>query len=108
MTRRHEALTILARAQRRAQMGRTLQGRHAAWDRLALRHNSVARPRPCRFCGSGVAGSVVGPAIFHGADPVCAACASEIAPELATYCRTLQVMLAKLGGDWRELAKRVA
>jgi hypothetical protein len=94
-------LHVTTRAELRAYLT-TLAGRRHGWGHLAIRHNTVQRAAPCRFC-EGTATPAEGPAVFWDGDPVCAECAAEIAPELATYARTLQRIISRLGGDWRAL-----
>ncbi len=95
-------LHIATRSQLRAYLT-TLAGRRHGWGHLAIRHNTVARSSPCRFCDAGVARPAVGPALFWDGDPLCAACTREIAPELALYLAVLQAVIARAGGDWSRL-----
>lgn len=97
-------LHTTTRAELRAYL-RTLAGKRHGWGHLAIRHNTLACSAPCRFC-EGTATPAEGPAVFWDGDPLCPACAQEIAPELATYAATLQRILTHMGGDWHALERR--
>jgi len=88
-------LKVASRDELRAYMASTLAGKRHGWGHLAIRHNSVARLSPCRFCDSGTARPDVGPAIFWDADPICDECAAEVAPALWAYLQLLRTNLRR-------------
>ncbi len=96
-------LRVTSRDDLRAYMASTLAGKRHGWGHLAIRHNSVARLSPCRFCDGGTARPDEGPAIFWDADPICDACAADVAPELTVYLAVLVAAIHHAGGDWRDL-----
>ena len=96
-------LNITTRTQLRQYLG-TVAGKHHSWPHLAIRHNSLSRTQPCRFC-DGAARPSEGPMVIWDTDPLCPACAAQVAPELALYLATLEGAIRQAGGNWRDLGR---